>query len=90
MCGCLPGQCCSRGCRWLLYREPAHPVWRMQKMIKLAQTVVVLADSSKFDRRGLGKIYNVDQVDYIVTDDEVSRDTVEKIEKSGTKVIIAE
>jgi DeoR family transcriptional regulator of aga operon len=60
-----------------------------QKMIKLAQTVVVLADSSKFDRRGLGKICHLDQIDYIVTDNEVSRDTVNKIEKSGVKVIIA-
>lgn len=59
-----------------------------QKMIKLAQTVVVLADSSKFDRRGLGKICNLDEVDYIITDGEVSSDTVYKVEKSGTKVII--
>jgi DeoR family transcriptional regulator of aga operon len=59
-------------------------------MIKLAQTVVVLADSSKFDRRGLGKICNLEQIDYIITDDAVSRDTVNKIEKSGVKVVIAE
>ncbi len=61
-----------------------------QKMIRLAQTVVVLADSSKFDRRGLGKISNLDQIDYIITDGEVSRETVNKIEKTGVKVIIAE
>ena len=61
-----------------------------QKMIKLAQTVVVLADSSKFDRRGLGKICNLDQIDYIITDSEVNSETVNKIEKSGVKVIIAE
>ena len=60
-----------------------------QKMIKLAQTVVVLADSSKFDRRGLGKIANLDQIDYIITDGEVSRETVNKIEKAGVKVIVA-
>ena len=57
-------------------------------MISLAQTVVVLADSSKFDRRGLGKICNLDQVDYIITDDEVSRDTVAKIEKAGVRVVV--
>lgn len=61
-----------------------------QKMIGLAQTVAVLADSSKFDRRGLGKICNLDQIDYIITDDQVSRETVGKIEKVGIKVIIAE
>lgn len=61
-----------------------------QKMIRLAQTVVVLADSSKFDRRGLGKISNLDQIDYIITDNEVSKETVSKIEKAGVRVIIAE
>lgn len=61
-----------------------------QKMIKLAQTVVVCADSSKFDRRGLGKICNLEQIDYIITDREVSRETVNKIERTGVKVIIAE
>lgn len=61
-----------------------------QKMIRLAQTVVVCADSSKFDRRGLGKICNLDQIDYIITDGEVSRETVNKIERTGVKIIIAE
>jgi DeoR family transcriptional regulator of aga operon len=61
-----------------------------QKMIKLAQTVVVLADSSKFDRRGLGKICNLDQIDYIITDGDVSREMVNRIEKVGIKVVVAE
>jgi DeoR family transcriptional regulator, aga operon transcriptional repressor len=61
-----------------------------QKMIKLAQTVVVMADSSKFDRRGLGKISNLDQIDYIITDNDVNSETVNKIEKMGIKVVIAE
>ena len=61
-----------------------------QKMIGLAQTVVVMADSSKFDRRGLGKICNLSQVDYIITDSEVDRDIVSQIEKTGVHVIIAD
>lgn len=61
-----------------------------QKMIKLAQTVVVMADSSKFGRRGLGKICNLDQIDYIISDAGVSKDMVNKIEKSGVRVILAE
>ncbi|MFY0255174.1 DeoR/GlpR family DNA-binding transcription regulator [Chitinophaga sp. 30R24] len=60
-----------------------------QKMITLAQTVVVLADSSKFDRRGLGKICNLNQVDYIITDKEADPATIEKIKKTGVRVIIA-
>jgi DeoR family transcriptional regulator of aga operon len=61
-----------------------------QKMISMAQTVVVLADSSKFDRRGLGKICNLEQVDIIITDKGVSEETIARVEKAGVRMIIAE
>jgi len=60
-----------------------------QKMIGLAQTVAVMADSSKFNRRGLGKICNLDQVDYIITDSETNPEMITAIEKTGVHVIIA-
>lgn len=61
-----------------------------QKMIGLAQTVVVMADSSKFHRRGLGKICNLEQIDYLVTDAEVSSDTAAQLDKKGVRLIIAD
>lgn len=61
-----------------------------QKMIETAQKVVVLADSSKFDKRGLGKVCNFDQVQYIVTDSGVSQKTLEALEERSVHVIIAE
>jgi DeoR family transcriptional regulator of aga operon len=60
-----------------------------QKMIESAQTVVILADSTKFDRRGLGRICSYDQVHYIITDNKVSEATIQLIEEKGIKVIIA-
>jgi len=39
-----------------------------QVMIQAAQKVVVMADSSKFGRRGFGKICDLDAVDHIITD----------------------
>lgn len=60
-----------------------------QKMIEMAQTVVILADSSKFNRRGLGKICGFEQVNYIITDDKVGTNIVNLIEEKGVKVIIA-
>ena len=60
-----------------------------QKMIQMAQTVVILADSTKFDRRGLGKISNLDQVHYIVTD-KASPSTIAQLEEKGVRVILAE
>jgi DeoR family transcriptional regulator of aga operon len=60
-----------------------------QKMIECAQTIVILADSTKFDRRGLGRICSLDLVQYIITDNNVSKSTVKAIEDKGIKVIIA-
>ena len=60
-----------------------------QKMIETAQTLVIMADSTKFDRRGLGKICGFDQVHYVITDQKVSPETVKMIEDKGVKVIIA-
>jgi DeoR family transcriptional regulator of aga operon len=61
-----------------------------RKMIHLAQTVVVMADSSKFNRRGIGRICSLEQVDYIITDNLVAADTVKTMKEHGVKVVIAE
>jgi len=60
-----------------------------QKMLQRAQKVVVLADHTKFDRRGLGKIGNLDDVDYIITD-KASPATIAQVEEKGVKLIVAE
>ncbi len=60
-----------------------------QKMIHLAQKVVIMADSTKFERRGIGKICMLDQIDCIITDDGVSPQLVKQIEERGVQVIIA-
>lgn len=60
-----------------------------QKMIDTAQTVVIMADSTKFDKRGLGKICGFEQVQYVITDDKVAGTVVNQIEERGVKVIIA-
>lgn len=60
-----------------------------KKMIKSATQVVVLADSSKYCRRGFGKICNFEDVDILVTDSRLSNEAREMIEALGTEVIIA-
>ncbi len=61
----------------------------LQKMIELAQVVVIMADSTKFGRRGLGKICTLDSIQYIVTDNKVPANTVALLEERGIKVIVA-
>ncbi len=57
-------------------------------MIKSAQKVVILADSSKFGRRGFSKICDFDVVDVIITDDKAPEHSVEKLRKMGVEVIV--
>ena len=61
-----------------------------QVMIQAAQKVVVLADSSKFGRRGFGKICDLDAVDHIITDKYVPSKTLEGLRERGIEVTIAE
>ncbi|WP_047448967.1 DeoR/GlpR family DNA-binding transcription regulator [Alistipes sp. ZOR0009] len=59
-----------------------------QIMMTAAQKTIVLADSTKFGRKGFGKICDIDMVDIIITDSNVNRGLVEKIEERGVKVLI--
>ncbi|TDH28642.1 DeoR/GlpR transcriptional regulator [Segetibacter sp. 3557_3] len=61
-----------------------------KKMINIAQQVVIMADSSKFGRRGLGRICNLDMVQVIITDSGVADETIKLLEEKGIKVIIAD
>jgi len=61
-----------------------------QKMIGAAQKTIVLADSSKFGRRGFAKIADIDSVDIIITDAGVSPKVVKKVEDLGIELIIAQ
>jgi DeoR family transcriptional regulator of aga operon len=60
-----------------------------QKMMDAAQITVVLADSSKFGKRGLGKICPIDQVQHIITDSGISPELVSLLEEKGLTVTIA-
>ena len=61
-----------------------------QKMMAAAQKTIVLADSSKFGRRGFAKIADIDAVDIIITDAGISPKLVKRIEDLGIELIIAQ
>jgi len=60
------------------------------KMIKSVQKVIVLADSSKFGRKGFGKICDIDEIDSIITDAGIPDIYRAKLEERGIEVIIAD
>jgi DeoR family transcriptional regulator of aga operon len=57
-------------------------------MIRVSQKTIVLADSTKFGRRGFGKICNFDDIDEIITDKGISDYTARALEEMGIKVTI--
>lgn len=59
-------------------------------MMAASSKTIVLTDSSKFGRRGFGKICNVEDVDIIITDSGLSSSLKKKIEDAGVQVIIAD
>jgi len=60
-----------------------------QKMMASAQKTIVLADSSKFGRRGFAKIADIDAVDIIITDAAIPPKDAARLDALGIEVIIA-
>ena len=60
-----------------------------QQMMHSAQKVIVLADSSKFGRRGFAKIGNMEEIDIIITDHNVNPTIVNQLQELGIDVMIA-
>ncbi|WP_317130740.1 DeoR/GlpR family DNA-binding transcription regulator [Chitinophaga vietnamensis] len=59
-----------------------------QKMIATVQKTIVLADSSKFGKRGFGRICGLDEIDEIITDSGIAEHTLRQLEEMGVKVTV--
>ena len=59
-----------------------------RKMIAASQKTIVLADSSKFGKRGFGRICGLEDVEQIITDSGISDHLVEKLKGMGIEVTI--
>lgn len=59
-----------------------------QKMMAASSKTVVLADSSKFGKRGFGHISNLDEIDIIITDNGITKEMREFVENAGVELII--
>ncbi len=58
-----------------------------KEMINAAQVVAVLADSSKFGKRGLGKICDINQIQYLITDSNAPTGMIKAIKEKDIQVI---
>ncbi len=59
-----------------------------KRMMKAALRTIILSDSSKFGKRGFGKICNLDQIDVIITDSGIAKHTADAIKEMGIELII--
>ncbi len=59
-------------------------------MMQTAQKTIVLADSSKFGRRGFSKIADMEDIDHIITDSKTPPSTALRIEEMGIELTIAD
>jgi len=59
-----------------------------RQMIAISNKTIVLADSTKFGKRGFGKICNIEEIDQIITDSGIPAHYLEKLEALGIKVTI--
>jgi DeoR family transcriptional regulator of aga operon len=59
-----------------------------KEMIKAAHKIIVLADSSKFNKKGFGRICSLDEVDQIITDSNIDNNTKNKIIELGVELTI--
>lgn len=60
-----------------------------QKMIRTAQSLAILADHTKFAKRGIAKICDFEEVQYIITDSKAPKESIARLEDMGIQVIIA-
>ena len=58
-------------------------------MMHTAQKTIVLADSTKFRRRGFSKIANMEEIDLVITDANIPDKIVQRIEELGIELVIA-
>jgi DeoR family transcriptional regulator of aga operon len=57
-------------------------------MIAASQKTIVLADSSKFGKRGFGKICGLEDIEQIITDKGISDHILKTLKEMGIEVTI--
>ena len=59
-----------------------------KKMIAASQKTIVLADSSKFGKRGFGRICGLEDIEQVITDSNISDHMVETLKGMGIEVTV--
>jgi DeoR family fructose operon transcriptional repressor len=79
-------------CRGIMPREGIFDSNLMEidvkrHMISSSTDVILVADHTKFDKRSLAELIDIDMIDTVVTDSTVSQDSIETLTSQGVRVI---
>lgn len=58
-------------------------------MIEISREVILLADSSKFNKRSFAFICSIKQIDKVITDNRIPEDDLKRLQDAGVEVVIA-
>ena len=72
------------------YMSDLYLTSNVQAMVRAASRVVVVAESSKFHQRSLSCYATPDDIDIVVTDAHLPRETAAELEEHGVQVLLAE
>jgi len=71
-----------------LYNQNLLLVQSEQQMMRQAQQVVLLIDSSKFGQQALAKLCGLSEIDVVVTDKEITDEHRQAIQSAGCELIV--
>jgi DeoR family fructose operon transcriptional repressor len=60
-----------------------------QKMIEIANRVIIVADHTKFGRSGLVPVAQLEQADIVVSDEGLAAEYIELLQRRGVQVLLA-
>jgi DeoR/GlpR family transcriptional regulator of sugar metabolism len=61
-----------------------------KKIASISEQLILLADSSKYQRRSLIQFMELERVHVLVTDDRIPQDAIKEIQSKGIRVLIAD
>ena len=59
-----------------------------RKMCEVAERIIVVTDSSKFNRSSLHKIIDTQRIDMIIVDEGIPAESLDGLRKSGIEVVL--
>ncbi|MFD2706045.1 DeoR/GlpR family DNA-binding transcription regulator [Salibacterium lacus] len=61
-----------------------------KQLISISENLYLLADSSKFGEKSLFRLCDVSILDYLITDNKVSMNSIREVNKSGVSIIVGD